>query len=378
MNLFVSNMINIIILFALIINIIGIAFVIRQLNTSNTDALKNSLCQHLEHQQEKFSRAQTSQQTELKADILNTLLQTLKHQHDQSSTNYQNLSTIVHKRLHELSEEVTQKLSSGFEKNQMVFHKVMERLVLIDQAQEKITELSDYIIKLRQILTDKSSRGAFGEVQLTQLIANIIPTHHYKLQETLPNGKRVDCLLLMPSHGHISIDAKFPLENYQRQFLEAEDKRLSSTQFKQDIKKHIDDIASKYIVPNFTIDGAIMFIPAEAVFAHIHAKHPDLIQYAQKNNVWLTSPTTLMAVLNTALGVIKDHATRAQMNIIKEHLSLLAEDFKRFEKRMDQLAKHIGQANNDVGLIQVSSQKITKRFTKIENCDTLEQISTVE
>lgn len=141
------------------------------------------------------------------------------------------------------------------------------------------------------------------------------------------------------------------------------------SQFKQDVKKHIDDIHEKYIVPSFTAQGAMMFIPAEAVFAHIHAHHPDITAYAHKKKVWLTSPTTLVAVLNTALSVIKDYSTREQVDIIKQHLAFLAKDFERFEKRMDQLARHIGQAHKDVDLIQQSSTKITKRFFKIENCE---------
>lgn len=320
---------------------------------------------------ERFFEQILKQQGQTKSDILQTLLQTLKHQHEQASTNHKNLSDVVHARLHDITKEVTQKLHNGFEKNNEVFHSVVKRLSLIDQAQEKITSLSENVVALQDILTDKSSRGAFGEVQLEQLIANIIPPKHFKLQEQLPNGKRVDCLLLMPqASGHIAIDAKFPLENYQKQHGADEiTQKTAFAQFKIDIKKHIDDISEKYIIPDFTSQGAMMFIPAEAVFAHIHAHHPDLIAYAHKKKVWLTSPTTLMAVLNTALSVIKDYSTREQVDIIKQHLAYLAQDFDRFDKRMEQLARHIGQANKDVDLIQKSSTKISQRFNKIENCE---------
>lgn len=206
--------------------------------------------------QEAFFTRHSSSQTEMKSDVLNTLLQTLKLQHDQSSTNIKNLTDTVQKRLHDISKEVTQELGKGFEKNQAVYHSVIKRLSLIDQAQERITQLSQQITGLNDILTDKSSRGALGEVQLEQLVANIIPPHHFRLQETLPNGKRVDCLLLMPSQGHIAIDAKFPLENYQKQFIKSESQKQTIALFKQDIKKHIDDISSRYIIPNFTMDGA--------------------------------------------------------------------------------------------------------------------------
>lgn len=354
-----------------VVQLVFIALIARKLFMQSD--IQEPIKKAMSEWQETFFARHSTSQTEMKSDVLNTLLQTLKLQHDQSSTNIKNLTDTVQKRLHDISKEVTQELGKSFEKNQAVYHSVIKRLSLIDQAQERITKLSQQITGLNEILSDKSSRGALGEVQLEQLVGNIIPARHYRLQETLPNGRRVDCLLLMPAQGHIAIDAKFPLENYQKQFLKGESQKQTIALFKQDIKKHIDDISSRYIVPNYTMDGAIMFIPAEAIFANIHAKHPDLIAYAQKRSVWLTSPTTLMAILNTAMGVIKDHATKAQINIIKQHLSLLAEDFQRFEKRMDQLAKHINQANNDVNQIQVSSQKITKRFTKIENCSIIDE-----
>lgn len=321
------------------------------------------------HQEQTFNKL-LNQQTNLKSDILQTLLQTLKHQHEQAATNHKNLSDVVHTRLKDISMEVNQKLQNGFEKNSEVFQNVIKRLSIIDQAQKKITDLSENVVALQDILTDKSSRGAFGELQLEQLVANILPAKHFKLQAKLPNERRVDCLLLMPQAGHIAIDAKFPLENYQKQHTESESvQKQAFAQFKIDVKKHIDDISERYIIPQYTTAGAMMFIPAEAVFAHIHAHHPDLIAHAHKQKVWITSPTTLMAVLNTALSVIKDYSTREQVDIIKQHLAYLAKDFERFDKRMEQLAKHINQANKDVGLIQQSSTKITKRFVKIESCE---------
>lgn len=334
--------------------------------------LQAALDQKVQEGNERFYERILKQQSQLKSDILETLLHTLKHQNDQASTNYRNLTETVHKRLQDISKEVDQRLQSSFEKNNAIFHDVVKRLSLIDQAQQKITKLSENVVALQDVLTDKSSRGAFGEVQLEQLVANIIPEKYFRTQETLPNGKRVDCLLILPEpSGHIAIDSKFPLENYQKQFSKnaADVQKVSAAQFRQDVKKHIDDIHERYIIPGFTTDGAMMFVPAEAIFAHIHAHHPEIVAYAHKKKVWMASPTTLMAVLNTALGVIKDHSTRAQVDIIKDHLVMLAKDFERFEKRMDQLARHIGQANKDVDLIQQSSQKITKRFAKIDRCE---------
>ena len=142
----------------------------------------------------------------------------------------------------------------------------------------------------------------------------------------------------------------------------------------QDIKKHIKDIADKYILPGVTSDGAVMFIPAEAVFAEIHAHYYDLVEEAQRARVWLVSPTTLMAVLTTARAVLKDSATRKQVHIIQEHLVALSKDFERFSKRMDDLSTHIRQAHKDVDQVHASAKKISSRFEKIEKVDVLEDV----
>jgi len=241
---------------------------------------------------------------------------------------------------------------------------------MIDEAQKKITELSSNVVSLKEILHDKRSRGAFGEVQLNALIHNMIPTQHFALQHTLSNGSRVDCILFLPDPtGNIAIDAKFPLENF-RVFTDfnrsAEEKVQARQQFRQDIKKHIQTIQQKYIIPGETSDGALMFIPAEAVFSEIHAHFPDLVEYAHKARIWLASPTTLMAILTTASAVIKDCATRNQVHIIQKHLTQLANDFNRFEKRMDNLSKHIKQVNEHADEVNISARKISERFTKIE------------
>lgn len=224
-------------------------------------------------------------------------------------------------------------------------------------------------------MVDKKARGAFGEVQLENLIANMIPSAHYKMQHTLSNMKRADCILFLPEPtGNIIIDAKFPLENYQR-MLNADsvsvERKSHQQQFKQDIQKHIKDIAEKYIIPNETTDGAIMFIPAESIFAEIHANYPELIALSQRLKVWLVSPSTLMAVLTTAKAVLKDDATRKQVHIIQHHLHALADDFQRFEKRMEKLTKHIDLAHQDANEVNTSAKKITQRFHKIESVELL-------
>ncbi|MEW6254131.1 MAG: DNA recombination protein RmuC, partial [Planctomycetota bacterium] len=168
------------------------------------------------------------------------------------------------------------------------------------------------------------------------------------------------------------VDAKFPLENYSRMFddtLAPAERDAARRQFKLDVKKHVDDIATKYIVAGETSDGAVLFLPAEAVFAEIHAYHPDLVEHAQKQRVWLTSPTTLMAVLNTARAVIRDSETRRMAHVIKDELTKLAKDFARFDERMKKLASHIEQASKDVNDVRISSDKITRRFAQIERVE---------
>ncbi len=283
------------------------------------------------------------------------------------------LSGVVDGRLAEISGKVSERLDEGFKKTNETFASVMARLATIDEAQKKIDGLTSNVVTLQELLGDKRSRGAFGEVQLEALVRNILPPGSYEFQATLSNKSRADCLLTLPEPtGKVAVDSKFPLENYNRMFdstLAESERTLATRAFKADVKKHIEDIAAKYIIEHETSDGAVMFVPAEAVFAEIHAYHADLVDYAMQRRVWIVSPTTLMAVLNTARAVIKDVETRRQVHIIKEELSRLGKDFGRFEERMKKLATHIRQANDDVQDVQISSDKISKRFRQIEAVD---------
>ncbi len=283
------------------------------------------------------------------------------------------LTTQTDSRLKEISGQVEKRLSEGFEKTTATFTDVIKRLAMIDEAQKKITELSSNVVSLQEVLQDKRSRGAFGEVQLNSLIRNVMPEQHFAFQHTLSNGKRGDCILFLPEPtGNVIIDAKFPLESFRKlsdNELATADRRAAEQQFRVDVRKHIQDIADKYIIPGETSDGAVMFIPAEAVFAEIHAHFPDLIELAHRARVWLVSPTTMMAILTTARAVLKDAATRKQVHIIQEHLVGLSKDFDRFQKRMDDLSRHITQAHHDVELVHKSSRKISSRFSKIEKVE---------
>jgi len=284
-----------------------------------------------------------------------------------------NNARLLSENLQNINQEVEKRLNIGFEKSTATFIDIVKRLALIDQAQQKISELSHNVISLKDILQDKRSRGAFGEVQLEILIKNLLPERTFEFQYSLENNKRCDCMLFLPEpSGNIAIDAKFPLENFQKLMdpdLGDMDKKTAEQNFRRDIKTHIQDIAGKYICPPETAEGAVMFIPAEAVFAEIHNHYPDLVEFSYQNKVWMASPTTMMAILTTAKAVLKDDATKQQVHVIQEHLSVLAKDFDRFQKRMDDLEKHISQANDDVKNINISAKKISSRFEKIESAD---------
>ncbi|MCK5396405.1 MAG: DNA recombination protein RmuC [Gammaproteobacteria bacterium] len=287
------------------------------------------------------------------------------------------LHELLQKRLNDISGQVEHRLNKGFEKTTETFTDVVKRLALIDEAQKRITELSSNVVSLQEVLTDKRSRGAFGEVQMAGLINNVMPDGSYALQHTLSNGTRVDCMMFLPEPtGHIAIDSKFPLDSFQKMMdndATDADRVKAEKQFRLDIKKHIKDISEKYIIEGETADGAIMFIPAEAVFAEIHAHQPQLVNEAQRARVWMVSPTTLMAILTTARAVLKDSATRKQVHVIREHLVNLSKDFDRFRKRMDNLSKHIQQANKDVTEVNISATKISGRFEKIEKVELKEE-----
>jgi len=301
------------------------------------------------------------------------LAKTLAQSSEQMSKRIDVLTQATDTRLQEISGQVEKRLAEGFEKTTKTFSDILQRLALIDDAQKKITELSSNVVSLQEVLNDKRSRGAFGEVQLNSLIRNVLPEQSFKLQHTLSNGKIADCILFLPKPtGNVVVDAKFPLESYRKMVdlaLHAQERKAALRQFKLDIKKHINDISNKYLIDKETADGAIMFIPAEAIFAEIHGHQSDLVEYANKKRVWLTSPTTLMAILTTARSVLKDEATRQQIHIIQAHLSDLAQDFNRFKGRFANLAKHIDQAATDVKQIHTSADKISTRFEKIEQVE---------
>jgi len=299
-----------------------------------------------------------------------SLQETMKLATDTLNQRFGELQGVTDRKLTEISGKVSERLDEGFKKTQQTFVDVVTRLTIIDEAQKKIEALSRDVVSLQDILSDKKSRGVFGEVQLHQLVMNTMPEGAYALQHDVGNGLRADCVLFLPPPtGTIAVDAKFPLENYRRMFdpaLPEAERQGAARLFKQDVRSHVEAIAQKYILPGVTADGAFMFVPAEAIFAEIHAHHPDLVELANRRRVFITSPTTMMAVLTTARAVLKDAKTREQVHVIQEHLALLAKDFERFQKRMDSLAQRIRQAHEDAQQVGTSARKITSRFEKIE------------
>ncbi len=283
------------------------------------------------------------------------------------------LTQSTDKQLQEISGQVERRLTEGFEKTTETFHNVLTRLQLIDEAQKKITELSTNVVSLQEVLADRTSRGTFGEVQLHALVSNLMPEASYQMQYTLSNGKIVDCMLFLPEPtGKVPIDSKFPLENYRRMTSPdgpEDERKAAERNFARDVRTHVQDVASKYILAGETSQAALLFIPAEAVFAEIHARYPELVEEAHRARVMMASPTTLWAILTTAGAVLKDAATRKQVHIIQEHLTFLSRDFERFQERMEALARHIRQAHEDVDQVHTSARKITSRFGKIERLE---------
>lgn len=289
---------------------------------------------------------------------------------------FNGLNDKIETRLRMINDRVNERLDENFEKTNKTFTSVLERLSKIDEAQKKIDLLSSDIVSLQSILTDKKTRGIFGEVNLSHIMANIFGennTHIYELQHTFENGTIADCVLYAPEPlGTIAIDSKFPLEHYQIMVDKKESQVVrdqAEKLFKLDMKKHIDAISSKYIIPSVTSDQAIMFLPAEAIFAEVNAYHSDIIEYAYKKRVWITSPTTLISTLTTLQIIMKNIERDKYASVIHNELRLLSEEFKRYKERWDKLSRSIETVSRDVKDIHTTTDKITKRFDSINQVE---------
>ncbi len=290
--------------------------------------------------------------------------------------NFVSLNERVSSNLERINMKVEERLSEGFDKTNKTFVNILERLSKIDEAQRKIDSLSTNIISLQDVLTDKKSRGTFGEVQLNHILKTVFGeknTPIYELQKRLNNGTIADAVLYIPEPvGMLCVDSKFPLENYQRMIdksIPESERRIFERDFKTNVKKHINDISAKYIVEGVTSEQAIMFLPAEAIFAEINAYHQDLIDYAGSKKVWIASPTTLMSVLSTVQVVIRNMEREKYAGIIHEELNKLGKEFKLYKDRWDSLAKDIRKVYDDVDKINITSNKIEKKFDKISKVE---------
>ncbi len=275
-----------------------------------------------------------------------------------------------------LRDSLDRKIGDGLERSRKTLSEVMERLVLVDSAQKQMASLSENVVHLQNVLTDKKTRGIFGEIQLEQILVSVFGEAKgkvYDLQHTLSNGKMADAVLHLPSPlGLLAVDAKFPLENYQKMVdeeLAESERNTAQKEFGKNLKKHIDDISSKYIIPNETSEQAVLFLPAEAIFSQVHAYHQDIVDYAAKKRVWLSSPTTFLAILTTVQSVLRNVERSQHMEEIRNEINKLEQDFGRFDERWEDLSKHLGTVAKDVEKIHISQRKLSERFKKIVHLD---------
>ena len=289
----------------------------------------------------------------------------------------------VESRLEEIQNSISSSLSGSSVKTAQTLGELQQRLQTIDKAQTNIEKLSGEVLGLQEILSNKQARGVFGEIQLKDIVSKALPADAYDFQFTLSNGKRADCIIYLPEpQGNIVIDSKFPLEAYNSMITNTNEveKNRNIQLFQSSIKTHIKDISEKYIIEGETADGAILFLPSEAIYAELHANFSKLVNEGFESRVWIVSPTTMMATLNTVRAVLRDARMREQTAIIQAEMLKLIEDVSRLDTRVDNLNRHFSQAQKDISEIQASTTRITKRSHKITDLDVSEErdISAIE
>lgn len=289
---------------------------------------------------------------------------------------FDKINNKIEQKLMLINDKVNERIDQNFDKTNKTFNNILERLTKIDEAQKKIDSLSTEIVGLQSVLTDKKTRGIFGEVNLNYILSSVFGEGNknvYDIQHTMSNGSIADSILFAPEPlGTICIDSKFPLENYERmtdKSLSNVEREAASKLFKNDVKKHIDAISSKYIIPGETADEAIMFLPAEAIFAEINAYHPELLKYSYEKRVWITSPTTLMSTLTIIQMILKNMERDKYAQIIHVELNKLSKEFGKYRERWDKLSRSIDTVTKDIKDINITTEKITKRFDSINSVD---------
>ncbi|MAI58515.1 MAG: DNA recombination protein RmuC [Rhodobacteraceae bacterium] len=296
----------------------------------------------------------------------------LHHIGDSQTKSQNGMMQLVEKRLAEVQEQMTENLQGSARRTAHSLGELQQRLTSIDKAQDNITKLSGDVLSLQDILANKQTRGAFGEIQLNDIVTKALPSDSYTLQATLSTGRRADCLIHLPNPpGPIAIDSKFPLEAYEaiRKAKTERDLSESARLLRQSVKKHIRDISDKYIIEGETADGALMFLPSEAVYAELHANFSELVREGFSARVWIVSPTTCMATLNTMRAILKDARMREQAGAIRNELSLLYQDVDRLGSRVENLDRHFGQASKDISEIKISADKAGRRARRLDAFD---------
>lgn len=289
---------------------------------------------------------------------------------ESTATNQAELRRAMDERLDGVSKRLGEGLEKSATRTAETLGDLKKHLNVLDTAQKNISELSGHVVGLQDVLANKQARGAFGEIQLHDLVQSALPPSAYTFQATLGNGRRADCLIKLPNPpGPIVVDAKFPLESY-RALRAAEDdaaRTAASRTFSQDILKHVADIAERYIVPGETAESALMFLPAEAVYAELHANFPAAVEQSFRRRVWIVSPTTLMATLNTVRAILQDAQMREQAGVVQREVQALLKDVVRLDDRVSKLHRHFDQAGEDMRQIRISTEKVIKRGENIEN-----------
>lgn len=345
---------------ALAVLAVGFLVLSRRGNGQDIAKLSQATEQLMAHQRSLEGRL--SQMAEQDAATQTMLAERLQAQERQ-------IGKALEERLGEVRRHVGDSLEKSTTQTATTIHDLKTRLALIDQAQKNISQLSSQVVGLQDILANKQARGAFGEVQLNDLVRAVLPPDAYDFQASV-GGKRADCLLKLPNPpGPIVIDSKFPLESY-RALMDAgsdNDRTLASRQFATDVRRHIQAIAEKYIVPEETAESALMFLPSESVYAELHANFNAVVEDSYRSRVWIVSPTTLWATLNTVRAVLKDVRMREQAGVIQKEVRSLLVDVGRLDDRVDKLQTHFNQATDDVRQIKISTNKITKRGERIDD-----------
>ncbi len=327
-----------------------------------------------------YQLAQVGQRVQSLSDGQERLSGGLHHVSEAQAQSQTAMLQLMERRLAQVQSQMNENLHGSARRTAQSLGDLQQRLQSIDKAQENITKLSGDVLSLQDILSNKQTRGAFGEIQLTDIVGKALPKDSYTLQATLSNGKRADCLIHLPNPpGPIAIDSKFPLEAYEQlRRADTQDQLTrAAQQLRLSVRKHIKDISEKYIIEGETADGALMFLPSEAVYAELHANFPEVVRDGFAARVWIVSPTTCMATLNTMRAILKDARMQEQAGAIRKELGLLYADVDRLGSRVESLDRHFGQAAKDISDIKISADKAGRRARRLDNFD-FEELAKVD